>query len=55
MVTWPGPGPLVLLGEPDNFRTAWLDDFHRSHGLLQSGHHAVRRPGLAAIWLTAVP
>jgi hypothetical protein len=29
-------GRLVSLGEPDNFRTARLGDFHCSHGLLQS-------------------
>jgi hypothetical protein len=48
-------GRLVSLGEPDNFRTAWLGDFHCSHWRLQSDRYGVRMPKLAAIWLTAVP
>ena len=55
MVTWPGPGAVVPLGEPDNFRTAWLGDFHCSHWRLQSDRYRVRMPKLAAIWLTAMP
>src|SRR6266487_1449002 len=37
-LTRPG-GRLGSFDEPDNFRTARLDDFDCSHGLLQSDHH----------------